>query len=368
MNRLRWGLTLAVFAAMVFALYKTVTAGPANHSRASDVATAAREIPAPSAPEERAPFAPPGFVSGSGVVEPADRETKVAAPLPGRIAAIYAKERDTVEAGTPLVQLEDGAEKAALEAAEADVAVQSAILARTVKGLRQEDVKALVDEAGAAKARAELAAEDLARTEKLAATGALAKEALDRAKRQAESDEQTFEAADARRLAGVNGGRQEDVVVAQAEVRAAVARREEARAALDRLTVRAPIAATVLQVKYRVGEYYNPGAVNAAAVEPLVVLGDLRAIRVRVDVDERDIARVQVGSAGYVTLSAYPGRRFTGKVVEVGMRMGRKNVRTDDPVERLDVKILEVVLQIDAPDGLVPGIRVTGTIASRTGA
>jgi hypothetical protein len=48
--------------------------------------------------------------------------------------------------------------------------------------------------------------------------------------------------------------------------------------------------------------------------------------------------------------------------------MGRKNVRTDDPVERLDVKILEVVLQIDEPEGLVPGIRVTGYVESRSGA
>ena len=47
---------------------------------------------------------------------------------------------------------------------------------------------------------------------------------------------------------------------------------------------------------------------------------------------------------------------------EIGRRMGRKNVRTDDPVERLDVKILEVVMQLDQPDGLVPGIRVTGYI------
>jgi hypothetical protein len=103
-------------------------------------------------------------------------------------------------------------------------------------------------------------------------------------------------------------------------------------------------------------------------VEPLAVLGDMRAIRVRLDVDERDIARVKVGAAGYATLSAYPGRRFAGKVVEVAMRMGRKNVRTDDPVERLDVKILEVLLQMNEPEGLVPGIRVTAYVESRAGA
>jgi multidrug resistance efflux pump len=357
-----------VFAAMLFALYRTVTAGPANVARPSDVVTAAREIPIRGGAEEHAPFAPAGFVSGNGVVEPADRETKVAAQVPGRIAVVYAKERDTVAAGAPLVQLEDGTEKAALEAAEADVAVQAAMLARTARGLRQEDVKALVEEAGAAKARAQLSAEELARTESLADSGALPKEALDRARRRAEADERTFEAADAHRLAGVNGGRREDILVAEAQVRAAIARREQARAALNRLTIRAPIAGTILQVKYRVGEYYNPGAANGASVEPLVVLGDLRALRVRLDVDERDIARVKLGSPGYATLSAYPGHRFAGKVVEVGMRMGRKNVRTDDPVERLDVKILEVVLQIDQPDGLVPGIRVTAYVESRVGA
>jgi HlyD family secretion protein len=317
--------------------------------------------------DDKEPFAPAGFVSGSGVVEPADRETKVGGQIAGRIVEIYVKERDAVDAGAQLVRLDDSAERAALKAAEADVGVQTAMLVRTARGLRQEDIEALVDEAGAAKARAQMSAEILARSERLAASEAIPKSDLDRARRQAESDDRTFKAADARRLGGISGGRREDVAIAQAQVRAAIARRDQARAALERLTVRAPISGTILQLKYRVGEYYNPAAASAASLEPLVVLGDLRAIRARLDVDERDIARVKLGASGYVTLSAYPGRRFPGKVVEVGLRMGRKNFRTDDPVERLDVKILEVVLQVSEPGGLVPGIRVTGYIESRAG-
>jgi multidrug resistance efflux pump len=208
----------------------------------------------------------------------------------------------------------------------------------------------------------------VARDEKLAESGAVTHDELDRARRQAEADERTFKAADAPRLSAVNGGRREDVVVAQAQVRAAIARRDRAKAELERLTVRAPIDGTILQLKYRVGEYYNPASPAGVAVEPLAVLGDLRAIRVRVDVDERDIARVTSGAPGFVPLSAFPGRRFPGEVVEVGARMGRKNVRTDDPIERLDVKILEVVLQIEDPRGLVPGIRVTGYIQAPPGA
>jgi HlyD family secretion protein len=45
--------------------------------------------------------------------------------------------------------------------------------------------------------------------------------------------------------------------------------------------------------------------------------------------------------------------------------MGRKNVRSDDPTERIDTKILEVVCELDAKDGLVPGLRVTNFVDTR---
>ena len=68
--------------------------------------------------------------------------------------------------------------------------------------------------------------------------------------------------------------------------------------------------------------------------------------------------KVKVGAKGFVTLNAYPGRKFAARVVELGRRMGRKNVRTDDPVERNDTKILEVVLAMDTHEGLIVGQRV----------
>jgi HlyD family secretion protein len=110
-------------------------------------------------------------------------------------------------------------------------------------------------------------------------------------------------------------------------------------------------------VKARVGEYYTPGASEAP-----VVLGDTRRLRVRMDVDERDIGRVRVGLPAYAVVDAYPGARFAGKVAEIGRRMGRKNVRTDDPTERLDTKILEVVIDLDDAGKLVPGLRVVSYI------
>ena len=138
---------------------------------------------------------------------------------------------------------------------------------------------------------------------------------------------------------------------------AAEARLGQAKATLERRQIRAPYAGEILQVKARVGEYYTPGASEAP-----VVLGDTSRLRVRMDVDERDIGRVKLGAPAYAVADAFPGVRFTGKVAEIGRRMGRKNVRTDDPTERIDTKILEVVIDLDEPGKLVPGLRVTSYV------
>lgn len=129
--------------------------------------------------------------------------------------------------------------------------------------------------------------------------------------------------------------------MAQANVAAATARRDQARSTLERLTIQSPIAGKVLQVKLRAGEYYNP-----QGGEPIAVVGDTRTLRVRMDLDERDIAEGGGGREGVRDAERVPRKRFAAHVVEVGRRMGRKNVRTDDPTERIDTKI-EVLLELD---------------------
>jgi hypothetical protein len=42
-------------------------------------------------------------------------------------------------------------------------------------------------------------------------------------------------------------------------------------------------------------------------------------LRVRVDVDESDVAKLRVGQSAYVTADAYGDRRFTGRVVRIGI-------------------------------------------------
>jgi HlyD family secretion protein len=359
MNRRTWtiaALTLA-FATMLVVIVRQVMAGQQTSPNARDAQKSLVTLQPKSGQDERAPLvASSSLVAGNGVIEPADRETKVASQVPGRIKTIFVKEGDVVALGAPIAELENATEKAQLAAADGDLEQARAELTRTLRGLRREDVDAIVADTDSQKARAALSAETLARTQQLAKGGAATPDELDRARRQAEADAQTLQAQEARRRAALAGSRAEDIEVARAKVAAAAGRRDQAKAQLERLTIAAPIAGVILQLKVRAGEYYTPG------VDPLAILGDTSKLRVRMDVDERDIQKIKLGARAFATLNATPDRKVTGKVVEIGKRMGRKNIKTDDPTERIDTKILEVVLELDDKMGLLPGLRVVSYV------
>src|SRR5262249_41209202 len=148
------------------------------------------------------------------------------AEVPGKIAAIFVRDGDHVEAGASLFALESAVESAALAAAEAELATATATAERILHGNRVEDVDAASAEAAAASARAENAAEVLARTEKLVRAGALPQDELDRARHATRAEEATHAAALARSRAIASGSRHEELAEARARVHAALARRD----------------------------------------------------------------------------------------------------------------------------------------------
>jgi ABC exporter DevB family membrane fusion protein len=318
----------------------------------------AKALGAGDASDARAPI-PDGFlVGGNAIVEPDGREIRVGSPVAGLIKRILVKEGDWVKEGDALVQLDDGVESAALRAAQADVDAARAQLGRTKGALRWEDRQAVYAEADAARARAELSRQTHERLQKLYDKGAATQDERDKSKWQAGSDAAAARAAAERARAARAGARRDDVLISEQGILQAEARLLQARATLERLTVRAPRAGRILQVLVRPGEYFSTQASNSW----LLTMGDTRKLHARIDVDERDIARIAPGSPAFVTAEAFPGRRFPGKVIDVGRRMGRKNVRTDEPTERLDTKILEVLVALDDGKELVPGLRVMGYV------
>jgi HlyD family secretion protein len=225
--------------------------------------------------------------------------------------------------------------------------------------MRSQDVNAFEAEATSAKARAALTESELARTRDLVAKGSLGAAELDQAQKRSEAESAAARAATERATGARAGGRYEDISIAQARLKGATAALQEARGALSRTQVLSPIAGRVLRLRLHVGEYHNPAA------DPLLVVGDTSRLRVRMDVDERDVARLGQGASAYVTAPAFGERRFTGELVEISQRMGRRTVRVDDPKDRVDVKVLEAVIELDGAAPLVPGMRVSAFVHTK---
>ena len=140
---------------------------------------------------------------------------------------------------------------------------------------------------------------------------------------------------------------------AEGQVNVARAETAAAAAALAKLTIRAPIAGTVLQVNGKPGELASP--TNA---QPLLVIGDVSALRVRVELEERDFGEIKIGQPVLVRAAAVRGREFAGKVSFIApiVEQGRINARGQRNVT--DVDVVEVLVDLTQADALAVGMKV----------
>jgi multidrug resistance efflux pump len=354
-----WAPIGAVIILLTLSIGRTLRAPSPALARPVDAERARRTVQPGSGEDLRAGrLEDSRLVVGNGVVEPRGEVVRVAGAVSGRIAAIGVKEGEQVAAGQVLARLDDGAERADLAAAEAEEAISLAELDRVRRGNRSEERASGRAAAEQALARSSLSRGIYERTSRLHQAGTVPLAELDRARHSAEADEQAARQASAERDRILNGARSEERRAAAARLSGARARLESARVRLAQRRIIAPIAGEVLRVNHRAGEFYRPGEGG-----PIVELGDTRILRVRMEVDERDLGRVQAGARASIDAPAYPSRRFSASVAELGRRMGRKQIVTGDATERSDVKVLEVLLELEAGAPLVVGQRVTAYIS-----
>jgi len=322
-----------------------------------------RPTAAAAAPEAAAPshLHAAALVAGPGRVEPISEEIEVGAELAGRLTAMLVDEGAVVTRGQVLARLDSEDEAARVSSAEASLAVARAELSRVVNGARSEErreVRAAVRQAEAEFEQAEL---EWRRRDELARDGVIAAEERDRAGRALRVMRARLDEARERANAIDSAARDDERARAEAAVRLAQARLEEARAILEKTVIRAPIDGTVLRRYKEAGESVAPESRDSARI---FTVADTRRLRVRVDVDETDIARVAVGQRAWVTADAFGDRRFEGTVVRVGGLLGRKNIRTEEPSEKVDTKVLETLIELGREVSLPVGLRVDAFIGT----
>lgn len=296
---------------------------------------------------------PVPVIHAGGSVEPLGEERLVVAETAGRIARIHVREGEAVRKGQLLAEIAGEELKARVLAVKRHIEVLKAERALLLAGRRPEERRLARARAKAAQAARERAEEALARGEALANRGLLADDALAQLRSQAEVARAEAEAAEAALALAEAEARPEELAIIDARIGLAEAELAAARAALAKTKIRSPLDGVVLKLLLREGELVAP-----LDPKPIASLGDLSGRMVRAEVDELDLSRLALGLRAEVRTEAFPGRIFVGTVERIGARMGRRLLRSDDPVERRDARVLEVLIRLDDGRELPIGMRV----------
>lgn len=291
--------------------------------------------------------------AGPGRVEPVSEEVRIAAQIGGTLRDVFVDEGDRVTAGQILARVERAEYDARVAAAEAEVHAREAEARRVRNGAREQERREVVAAVREAEAVLDNSRADLERLRQLASDKIISQQELDRGEQAARVAHARVDAATQRANLVAADAREEDRASADAAVALARARLAEARATLAKTDITSPIDGVVLRRHRKVGE-----SVSTQFDSPIVTIADRSHVRVRVDVDETNVARLTVGQPAYVTADAYGDRRFTGRVIRIGQMLGRKSFRTDEPTEKVDSKILETLVELDDGHELPLGLRV----------
>jgi HlyD family secretion protein len=146
----------------------------------------------------------------------------------------------------------------------------------------------------------------------------------------------------------VEGPDETEVAVAQAAVDLARVGLEQAQLNLQRASLVAPIDGVVSEINIKINE--QPPAGQAA-----VIVTDMSAYHIDVEVDEIDIGRIALDQNVVISIDAIPDEEFAGHVAEIAPA----------PMDGASSGIVayEVVISLDSDDSrLLPGLTADATI------
>jgi HlyD family secretion protein len=267
-----------------------------------------RPLVEPTVAPPTPPPAQPASIGAVGLVESASEEIGIPAAVAGPVTSVRVQPGQAVHVGDVLFTQDDRQPRADLAVRQADLASARARLAEAESSVADLD-------------------DQLARSERLAKLSsgiAISEDALLRRRYAARTAAAHMETARA------------EVVSADASLAAA-------QVALDRLTVRAPIDGTVLQVNVRVGEF----APAEPMATPLVIMGQLTPLHLRTDIDETDVPRFDPRAPAWASPRGAGERRVKLTLVRVDPLVVPKKSLTGAGTERVDTRVLRVVYSFD---------------------
>ncbi len=137
----------------------------------------------------------------------------------------------------------------------------------------------------------------------------------------------------------------------------------DARSALSKTTIYAPMAGRVTRLVVEQGETAVPGTFNKDAAT-LLTISDMTVLETKVKVDETDVARISIGDSAVVQIDAFPDTTFVGRVSKISNSSVRGVAVQQSADQAVDY---EVTIQlVNAPAETRPDFSATAKVITDT--
>ncbi len=250
-------------------------------------------------------------VAASGKIQP-ETEVKISADVSGEIVELAVIEGQKVKQGDLLVRIDPEIYISTVDRLSASVNNSKANLANAKARLSQSQAQFIKTEL------------DYKRNEKLYKEKVIS-----------DSEFETIKSSYAVAKAETEASKQ-TVLASGYGVESAVAALTESKENLKKTSIYAPIDGTVSKLNVEKGE--RVVATSQFSGTELMRIANLGEMEVNVDVSENDIIRVKLNDTCMVEVEAYPNRKFTGLVTEIGSSANVAGVSADQ-VTNFSVKI-----------------------------
>ncbi|MFM8399362.1 MAG: HlyD family secretion protein, partial [Pirellula sp.] len=256
-----------------------------------------------------------------------------------------------VEQGQELLQLDSRSAIADQGVAEAELKAQQAKLVELqmqveVLRARFDAAASMLDQASALEANAK---RDLDRANAIGVSSALSQEEIDTRRLNWETSKATSREAQARvreAQASLNMFDGKPVAASLEVQRSTVAHAQanlvRAQTNLQLRTIRAPKSGTILSVKIRQGEFI-PASILA---NPLITMGQIDPLHIRVDIDESEIPRFRAEAIATATLRGSSGNGVRLEYVRTEPLVIPKRNLTGTVSERVDTRVMQVIYSV----------------------
>jgi HlyD family secretion protein len=230
------------------------------------------------------------IITANGKVQP-ETEVKISSDVSGEIVELYFKEGEEVKKGDLLLKIKPDIYVSNLERMEASLNSAKANFANSKARLSQMEAQYVQSELS------------YNRNKTLFDKGAISQAEYDNALSAYQVAKAEVEAS------------KQTVIGAEYTIKSSEASLREAKENLNKTSIFAPTSGTISKLNVELGERVV-GTMQMAGTE-LLRVANLNMMEVRVDVNENDIVRVNLGDTALIEIDAYPDKKFRGLVTEI---------------------------------------------------